>query len=344
MDRYSRIILKFVISAIIVMPAIQVCSQNLLFECDNILSGFDYTGSNNILHVDNSVSIDVGNDGTTRERAYHTIQRAVNEANDLDVILVWPGIYKEEVHIGSYAESKRLVIMSAADAAVIKPPDPTGYAVTFYGNVNSGTILRNFVISSGQIGIYCSSASPWLVNLTVVDNGVGLVAANNSTPKVYNCIFHGNTFGDIEYYDETPPEIRNSCLEDIMTINDYNNINLNPRFADPQNGDYHLLSRRGRYLSNNFTAGVTERKGWWVLDSISSPCIDAGDPNVFPKFEPMPNGGRINMGAYGGTCYASRSEWPLRGDMNFDGIFDFADFARLAEQWLHRLEWHNNGY
>ncbi|HCO94134.1 MAG TPA: hypothetical protein DIU00_09315 [Phycisphaerales bacterium] len=37
------------------------------------------------------------------------------------------------------------------------------------------------------------------------------------------------------------------------------------------------------------------------------PCIDAGDPNSPVAFEPFPNGGIINIGAYGGTLEASKS-------------------------------------
>jgi hypothetical protein len=53
----------------------------------------------------------------------------------------------------------------------------------------------------------------------------------------------------------------------------------------------------------------------------------------------MPNGGRLNMGAYGGTAYASMSKWPLRGDMNMDGLINMRDLAILADGWLDSLPW-----
>ena len=57
-------------------------------------------------------------------------------------------------------------------------------------------------------------------------------------------------------------------------------------------GDYHLKSEAGRYDAN---------EGRWTIDDVTSPCIDAGDP-MFPiGYEPFPNGGIVNMGAYGGT-------------------------------------------
>jgi hypothetical protein len=44
-----------------------------------------------------------------------------------------------------------------------------------------------------------------------------------------------------------------------------------------------------------------------VIDQVSSPCIDAGDLSTPVGLERFPNGGRINMGAYGGMREASLS-------------------------------------
>jgi hypothetical protein len=93
------------------------------------------------------------------------------------------------------------------------------------------------------------------------------------------------------------------------------NIDADPCFADPGrwdlngtpddpnddiwiDGDYHLKSQAGRWDP------VGES---WVLDEVTSPCIDAGDPNSPVGDELEPNGGRVNMGAYGGTGEASKS-------------------------------------
>jgi len=73
-------------------------------------------------------------------------------------------------------------------------------------------------------------------------------------------------------------------------------IDANPLFADPDNSDYHLKSRAGRWDPDSNT---------WVQDDLTSPCIDKGDPASPVGDEPVPNGGIINMGAYGGTAQAS---------------------------------------
>jgi len=103
-------------------------------------------------------------------------------------------------------------------------------------------------------------------------------------------------------------------------------LRSDPRFADAANSDYHLLSERGRYWP---------RADVLVLDEVTSPCVDGGDPYDDTADEPMPNGGRIDMGSFGGTPYASMSEikW-LDGDVNHDGVVNLIDLTMLVENWL----------
>jgi len=127
------------------------------------------------------------------------------------------------------------------------------------------------------------------------------------------------------------------------------NINADPLFADPGrwdpngtpedtnddiwvDGDYHLKSQAGRWDPN---------EGRWTSDDVTSLCIDAGDPMSPIGFEPFPNGGIINMGAYGGTTEASKSyfgepacETIVAGDINGDCKVDFKDFQLMALHWL----------
>ncbi len=112
------------------------------------------------------------------------------------------------------------------------------------------------------------------------------------------------------------------------------NINVDPCFADANNQDFHLKSQAGRYDANE------ER---WTRDEVTSPCIDAGNPASPIGLEPFPNGGIINMGAYGGTAEASKSyfgepvcETIVAGDINGDCRVDFEDLALMALYWLGR--------
>ena len=72
-------------------------------------------------------------------------------------------------------------------------------------------------------------------------------------------------------------------------------IEANSVFID---GDYHLLSEAGHLDLFDET---------WLSDNSTSPAIDAGDPVSDWSAEPVPNGDRINQGAYGGTNQASQS-------------------------------------
>ena len=73
-------------------------------------------------------------------------------------------------------------------------------------------------------------------------------------------------------------------------------------------------------------------------DWNTSPCINAGDPFADPSLEPAPNGGRINMGGYGGTEEAASSDIlrPVPADADADLKVNMVDFAILADNW--RLE------
>jgi len=58
-------------------------------------------------------------------------------------------------------------------------------------------------------------------------------------------------------------------------------------------------------------------------------------------YEPFPNGGIINIGAYGGTVEASKSyfgaplcETILAGDINGDCKVDLTDLSILLAHWL----------
>jgi len=119
-------------------------------------------------------------------------------------------------------------------------------------------------------------------------------------------------------------------IQQIYNDGLHSQISLDPLFADAVAGDYHLRSERGRYWPDY---------DLWVLDSQTSAAIDGGNPAENPGAEPMPNGGRINMGAYGGTAWASMSEWPLISDVNRDGVVNLGDIGIVAAEWLSSLPW-----
>jgi hypothetical protein len=96
--------------------------------------------------------------------------------------------------------------------------------------------------------------------------------------------------------------------------------------------DYHLKSQAGR-------CGENEER--WTTDDVTIPCIDTGNPMTPIGAEPFPNGGIINMGAYGGTTEASKlyfggplCEVIVAGDVNGDCKVNFLDFRLMALHWM----------
>ena len=92
-------------------------------------------------------------------------------------------------------------------------------------------------------------------------------------------------------------------------------------------GDYHLKSQAGRW---------DPEARQWVADSVTSPCIDEGDPGSNWSAELWPHGLRINLGAYGGTPAASwsPSEVGFLADLNQNGQIGPDDLEQLAAAWL----------
>ncbi len=174
-------------------------------------------------------------------------------------------------------------------------------------------------------------------NISTINNNPGIMS-------LFNCTFNGNSaefsgggisvtvLSDILFsnqinaltmvncilWGDTPDEIHESggefpagnMSESVVILYSnvqggfpgQGNVDMDPLFADPNNDDYHLKSQAGRWNATSQS---------WVIDQISSPCIDAGDPNIPVGLERFPNGDIINMGAYGGTPQASLSPLQL---------------------------------
>ena len=174
----------------------------------------------------------------------------------------------------------------------------TAFAFSFQNAEGPNCVLRNFIITGCNTtdggAIFLSGATPKLTNLTIIDNRHGISAYNGSNPDIVNCILWNNPDGDLYHC-----RARYSCVQQEGAVTEDNgNISTDPMFTDSSSGDYHLMSRYGRYSPID---------GTWPTDSLSSPCIDMGDPGMDPGRELKPHGGQINMGAYGGTPFASLS-------------------------------------
>ncbi|MHC4435357.1 MAG: right-handed parallel beta-helix repeat-containing protein, partial [Planctomycetota bacterium] len=189
------------------------------------------------------------------------------------------------------------------------------YKAGRHTSANYPTIANCIIAANSLHGIV--GGIPTITNCTIADNLIGGI--DDSTAAVTNSIIYFNGDGT--------KDNQISSGEATVTYTDVQggwpgvgNIDADPEFvslhfwADPRNldvgaetdGDYHLKSTGARWST---TAGT------WVADDVTSPCIDAGDPDS-PLGAELPSvpdgaGGELeqntctNMGAYGGTSQAS---------------------------------------
>ena len=135
-----------------------------------------------------------------------------------------------------------------------------------------------------------SSGSANISHSLVTDlDGTALVGANLVVDA--NTVFSG----DPKLVTLTDDFENQLTYTDTTVYYDYTRAS---RYEDLASIDVHLLSAAG-YCVNGGAVGPAT--------ALCSPAIDLGDPDADYANEPVPNGGRLNLGAYGNTAEASLS-------------------------------------
>lgn len=145
--------------------------------------------------------------------------------------------------------------------------------------------MRNCTVAYNNAGV---SGDPYS------RGGNGIFVDQGSFADIRDSLFWGN--GDDDFYVRDGSDLTMTWSLSQEVWPGVGNLSTNPLFADPVAGDFHLRSQIGRYLPS---------QGSWVVDTQQSPAIDAGDPASPFGSEPQPNGGRVNIGAFGNTPEAS---------------------------------------
>jgi len=164
-----------------------------------------------------------------------------------------------------------------------------GGAIFFYCCNNP--LLANNVINGNSAasggGIFCNISTPVITNNTITANistvGGGFFG-EHSDALISNSIFWGNyaQYGPEISYSGGLPEFRYCNIQGGWEGE--GNIDVDPLFRDPNNGDFHLMA---------IECG----------DPYDSPCIDAGHPDILDSLLDCDWGLgelRSDMGAYGG--------------------------------------------
>jgi hypothetical protein len=243
---------------------------------------------------------------------------------DQSLPTVWSCTFKD-----SYASESGGAAYIASAAARIKQCAFIGNAAELAGgaicDAGDGALLKGCLFqgnSSAAGGVLLLRHSgPWLVNCTLAGNRtfndrVIDTEKGNGQAALFNSLLwqpeYASEYRPFWYYysdvsnDETGSYRASIHTDPLFARPGYwakaNDTKVHADVNDPSavwvEGDYHLKSQAGRW---------DPESPKWIMDDVTSPCIDAGDPANSVDQEPFPNGGRINMGAYGGTAEASKS-------------------------------------
>jgi Ca2+-binding RTX toxin-like protein len=205
-----------------------------------------------------------------------------------------------------------LVVVSAASAAVIRNN-------TFY---ELGT--------SRALNVQQSSGPAIRNNLFSIADGVAIVldqASQQQHRSDFN-LFDVRGDGAVGIWQNQP----RSTLRDwqLFSFSDEHSLQADSLFVNPlgtdgilgyagagndgRDDDFHLMSEHGSFHGGSFAPVISSvtglpvlLEGTWVNDAQTSVAIDWGSGMDSVQSEPIPNGGFINLGAYGGTEQASRS-------------------------------------
>lgn len=151
------------------------------------------------------------------------------------------------------------------------------------------TVRNNIIVDNITYGVDNQQPSNHIFNLeynNVNGNLQGHYNNTSSTTDIHTSSSFSSTLLEI-YTNILSPTWQNAVANEIYT-SDLGSIEAK--------NQYHLKSEIGRWNNTQ-----------WVQDNTTSSCIDNGKPTSNFLNEPSPNGGRINIGAFGNTIEASKS-------------------------------------
>ena len=165
--------------------------------------------------------------------------------------------------------------------------------------------------TTGGVGVYVDGydqigSQATLNHTTVAGHNCQTMGGNGLYVEVYsgvtirNSIFWGN--GGDDFIVDATSQITATYTLSEEALPGVGNFSTDPLFADAANDDYHLRSSARRW-----NPAANGGSGGWVIDTQHSPAIDAGEPSADFSREPIPNGGRANLGVYGNSGQASKS-------------------------------------
>lgn len=267
---------------------------------------YNLNESTPMIVVDGSPAPDIMLNG---KYTFATLQEAIDYASDNDTIILNKNIFEGGITIDKPltiigASPKDTIIQAHdADSAVITVDISSGGQAVLQAiriasdganatgiNVIRGSLTAKNVLITNIRGsaVNVSEGAKVLVkNATLSQNEVAIRSRAVDT-AVKNCVIIDNALA----FDAAPdiPYSYNAISNNAMVFTQTNNINL------------------ATNITNRPLFAIINGENLF-LELPESPTVDSGDPSDPVENELAPNGGRINIGAFGGTVYAASKSW-----------------------------------
>lgn len=246
----------------------------------------------------------------TRGVRYDTIQAAIDDASDGDLIVAAPGTYAEGIDFNGKALTVRsqdpndplVVSQTIIDATEVDA------AAAFVVGEDATSVLSGFTLTGATVGIFSSWTAPTIVNCRILGNAeAGVQVSGGGHPTMINCIIAENGGPGVHVSDEgdigidhctivgnsgsgvagTTAVVTNSIVWDNGGGGDAPEIDVDAatvRYCDIQGGypgDGNIDEDPRFVLAGHWTDPDTSTASWGRGNYhllAESPCIDAGDP------------------------------------------------------------------
>ncbi len=245
---------------------------------------------------------------------YTTLQDAVAAANPGDVIEVGYGTFPAG---GTLAprEGVSIIGQNPHDTRI----DATGLAEAFrfIGSLpgNSPTFtLADLAVFGAGVGVHADSASVLLRNLVFRDTGTAIRTTRGTQAQLRHLTLADNDHG-LRVEGGSIVDARGLLVQDnrqigIDVTNEANTVVLGyDDVVGNAGGDYAGIAPAATDLAIPVAFRDRANKDYRLPDG--APTVDRGDPAFDVPREPSPNGGRINIGAFGDTFYAAKTSHDL---------------------------------
>ncbi|MBL7046230.1 MAG: right-handed parallel beta-helix repeat-containing protein [Candidatus Marinimicrobia bacterium] len=258
------------------------------------------TQHNSFIHV----SITGSDNGTVgvESAPFGTIQAAIDYSMDSDTVLVQTGTYVENINFNGKNIVVGSLFLATQDTAYISQTvidgGQSGRVVTFHNGETQASKLIGFLIqnglSSSGAGISCSSSSPTLSHLKILNNssvngehgsGGGGISCYYANPVITNCLISGNSVSPWDgggiYVRVSSPIIQNVIIKDNIaaregggiTVSDgtpiISNVSIIGNSADKGAGMY-LAAFPGSIIHATIAYNVSASAGGGIISNDGS--------------------------------------------------------------------------